>query len=137
MDGFTFGILVGVGVAAVIFFLMTLRPAPAIETPFGGKRVSFTTEVPADVAFRALAGPGNGLTVARSSEPMKRVILGDKIGLTSWGFWYPVDISSHANGTTEVSVGIRSKAVQWGPLVGRAQNKMLDRVRAVIDGAAA
>ena len=136
MDGFIWGALIGGGGMLFVGLLLLMRPAPAIDMTFGGKRMSFTTRVPVADAYRAIAnlGPGHKFSVARESEPRKRVLLADGLSFSSWGFYYPVDLVGRPDGTTEVSLGIRSKALQWGPLVTRAQKKMLDEVQALVEG---
>lgn len=134
-DGIYWGIIIGVVGMSAISLLMLLRPAPPIDAQFGGKRLGFSTSVPPAEAYRAIAnlGPGYKFSVARSSEPMKRLLLADGMGFSSWGFYYPVDLAARADGGTDVSIGIRSKAIQWGPLVTRAQKKMVDQLQALVE----
>jgi hypothetical protein len=136
VDGFFWGALIGGGAMLFVCLLLLMRPAPAIDMTFGGKRMSFTTRVTVADAYRAIAnpGPGHKFSVARQSEGIRRVLLADGLSLSSWGFYYPVDLVAQPDGTTEVSLGIRSKALQWGPLVTRAQKKMLDQVQALVEG---
>ena len=136
LDGVFWGIIIGVVGMSSISLLMLLRPAPPIETNFGGKRIGFTTRVPVADAYRAIAnlGPGYKFAVARSSGPLKRLLLADGMSFSSWGFYYPVDLTARPDGGTEVSVGIRSKAIQWGPLVTRAQKKMVEQLQALVEG---
>lgn len=138
-DSFSQGVLIGGVVLLVIIGIMLLRPPPPINTQFGGKRLGFSTEVPIADAYRAVAnfGTGQKLSVARSDEGMKRVLLGDRVGWTSWGFWYPVDFTSRSDGGTDVSIGIRSKAIQWGPFVGVAHRRTLAAVQSAVESRAA
>jgi Flp pilus assembly protein CpaB len=135
-EGFNGGILIGLAVMAVVIGVMLMRPPPAIHASFGGKRLGFSTKVPIAEAYRAVSniGPGEKLSVARADEGIGRVILADGIGWTSWGFYYPVDFVKRSDGSTDVSVGIRSKAIQFGPLVTRAHQRTLETVRRLVEG---
>lgn len=137
-EGFNSGILIGVAVMAVVIVVMLMRPPPAIDAVFGGKRLGFSTKVPVTEAYRAVSNfPQGKLSVVRADEGLKRVILADGMGWTSWGFYYPVDFVARHDGGTDINIGIRSKAIQFGPLVTRAHGKTLEAVRSIVEGRSA
>jgi uncharacterized membrane protein len=138
-EGFSSGIFFGAIAVLVVIGVLLLRPAPPIDAQFGGKRLGFSTRVPPAEAYRAVATlrAGQKLSVARADERTKRVLLGDRVSWTSWGFWYPVDFIARTDGGTDVSIGIRSKAIQWGPFVGVAHRKTLAAVQSAVEGRAA
>ncbi len=134
-DGLTGGIVIGAVVAVLIVLLAQLRPPPPMTKPWRGRKSTFVTTVPYADAFRAIASPPaeEKLKVQQFDAQARRVLLSDGMGWTSWGFWYPVDFVERDDGTTEVSVGIWSKAFQWGPFVGRAQDRMTATVRRLVE----
>jgi hypothetical protein len=138
-EGFSSGIFIGAIAVLVVIGLLLLRPPPPINAEFGGKRLGFSTKVPVAEAYRAVAnlGPVQKLSVARADEGMRRVLLGDRVSWTSWGFWYPVDFTARADGGTDVSIGIRSKAIQWGPFVGVAHRRTLAAVQSAVESRSA
>lgn len=135
-EGISGGLLIGVLAALVLVALMRLRPPPSIEKPFEGRTLGFTTTLPIADAFRAIAsGPkGERFKVLRFDAQKKRVLLSDRMSWTSWGFYYPVEFAERADEKgTDVTVGIRSKAIQFGPLVTRAHKRTIERVQALVE----
>jgi hypothetical protein len=61
-----------------------------------------------------------------------RIILSESPTFTTWGFFYPVYMSPHPNGGTLVEVGIKSKAIQMGPIVTRKHETCFNGIRAAI-----
>jgi hypothetical protein len=138
LDGFTNGIVIAVIAMVILNVILILRPVPPIDHRFTGETTTVTTRVPAADALAALSNrPPEKVTVARSDAGRQRAILADRMSFASWGFYYPVDFRTRPDGGTDISVGIRSKGFQMGPLVTRARNKMADRVLAVVEGRAA
>lgn len=58
-----------------------------------------------------------------------RVIMSEAPTATTWGFFYPVYVSKVEDGNTLVEVGIKSRLVQVGRLVGLSHEKFVDTVR--------
>jgi len=139
MGDFSTGALIGAAIVLVVIGFMLMRPPPAINASFGGKRMGFSTTVSHAAAYRAVAGLGQSgkLKVARSDEGLWRVLLADGLSWTSWGFYYPVDFSPRSDGGTDVTIGIKSKAFQWGPFVTMAHKRTTETVRGAIERARA
>jgi len=125
------GAITAVIVFIVIYAWAALRPIPPIDADFGSRTVSFTTAVPPDEAFRIVetVPPGAGYKLGRADASRRRVILHDGMTMTSFGFFYPVDIAAEADGRTQVTVGIKSKyPLQFGPIVRRQQERANARI---------
>lgn len=134
------GAITALIVVGIIYGYAMLRPVPPIETDFGARKVSFSTAVAPAEVFRIVenVGPGDSFKLGRADSGRSRVILHDGLTWTSFGFYYPVDIASGADGQTQVTVGIKSKyPLQFGPLVKaqqeKANRKMADYLKSRIE----
>jgi hypothetical protein len=121
------GALVGLVIVAIMLVAVSLRPVPPIDADFGSVRQSFTTATPPDEAFRVVeALPVSArYKLGRADAERGRVILHDGVTMSSYGYFYPVDVAP-APGGSQVTVGIKSKyPIQFGPIVRRQQDKAL------------
>lgn len=120
------GIITVICILAIFYGWSVLRPTPPIDSDFGDRKISFSTVSPPDQVFQAVSNvlPGDRFKVGRADAAKGRVILEDGMTMSSYGFYYPVDIASAADGSTSVTVGVKSKfPLQFGPLVKRQQEK--------------
>ncbi|HEY4169380.1 MAG TPA: hypothetical protein VGM96_21505, partial [Reyranella sp.] len=67
-----------------------------------------------------------------------RIIFQDSVTMSTYGFFYPVDVTPAAEGST-ITVGVRSKyPLQFGPLAKRSRDKalqaMVDALKAKLAG---
>ena len=70
--------------------------------------------------------------VSALDETKYQLVLDESPTLTSWGFFYPIFISQHADNATLIEVGIKSKFVQIGPIVSRHHEKCVDGIKAAL-----
>lgn len=125
------GAITALIIIAIMYGYVLIRPVPAIDTNFGDRKVSFSTAVPSADVFRIVenVGPSDSYKLGRADSTRGRVILQDGMTWTSFGFYYPVDITSGADGQTQVTVGIKSKyPLQFGPLVKAQQEKANQKI---------
>ena len=73
-----------------------------------------------------------GYKIDAIDEAGGRIVLSDSASFTSWGFFYPVFLTYQNNGQTVVEVGIKSKLVQYGPIVTRHHEKCLNGIRGAV-----
>jgi len=70
--------------------------------------------------------------VSALDETKYQLVLDESTTLTSWGFFYPIFISQHADNATLIEVGIKSKFVQIGPIVSRCHEKCVVGIQAAL-----
>jgi hypothetical protein len=125
------GAITALVVVAIIYAWAAFQPVPAIDANFGDRKVSFATAVPPDQVFRIVenVGPSDSYKLGRKDETRGRVLLHDGLSMSSFGFYYPVDIAKGDDGQTHVTVGIKSKyPLQFGPLVKKQQEKANQKI---------
>jgi len=119
------GVIIGLIVVAILYGFVAMRPVPPIDADFGTEKSSFTTATPADQTFKVAEGlPVSAkYKLGRADAAKGRVMLSDRMGLNSFGYFYTVDVTPAASGST-VTVGITSKyPLQFGPIVKRQRDK--------------
>jgi hypothetical protein len=135
------GILTALVLIGLIMAYAHLRPMPAIDASFGTRSLVLQVpQMPEDV-FRAVSGGVAEAKVGRADAALGRVLLHDGVTLSSFGFYYPVDIVPASGGGSRVTVGIQSKfPLQFGPFVRaqqeKANRKMVDAIEAKLQAAA-
>jgi hypothetical protein len=125
------GFITALVVLAIIYGWTALQPIPAIDANFGDRKLSFATAVPPDEVFRIVenVGPGDSYKLGRKDAARGRVLLHDGLTMSSYGYYYPVDIAPGADGQTQVTVGIKSKfPMQFGPFVRKQQEKANQKI---------
>lgn len=118
-----------VALVVVVNVVMLLRPAPPLDRQLSAKKISVTTNAPADAAFAmATAGPNGKARLVSADATGRKALFADAISLFSWGFYYLAEFVPLPNGQTEITIAIRSKGFQVGPLVTRALRKFADEL---------
>jgi hypothetical protein len=74
----------------------------------------------------------SGYKIEFLDEAKGNIVLSDGASLTSYGFFYPVFLTSERESQTLVEVGIKSKVWQVGPIVSRRHDKCFNSVKAAI-----
>jgi hypothetical protein len=98
------------------------------------KVISFSTNVDKLTALKTIINfaQGNGYKVDSFDENQCNLVLSDSVSVTSWGFFYPIDLEPSYESTTIVKVAIESKAVQAGPIVSRNLEKCANGIKAAL-----
>jgi len=136
------GLIIGLIVVAIIYAFVAMRPVPLIDADFGQETTSFTTtDTPAETFKIAEALPASApnYKLGRADAAKGRVILSDGMTMGSYGYFYAVDITPAANGST-VTVNAKARyPFQFGPIVKRqretVRQKLVDALKAKLAGA--
>jgi hypothetical protein len=134
------GVIVALLALAAIYAYSAFRPVPSIDADFGPDKTSFSVPMPPDEVYRVVeALPVSAhYKLGRADAQRRRVILQDSMSLSSYGYYYPVDIAPAGEGS-QVTVGIKPKyPLQIGPIVRRQREKylgvMVEAVKAKLAG---
>ncbi|MBB3665879.1 MULTISPECIES: hypothetical protein [Prauserella salsuginis group] len=74
-----------------------------------------------------------GFAVVDTDPGRGLALLDSRMSLATWGFFYPVLVTPEPAGT-RVEIGIKSKAIQYGPLVTRQHRKLADALATLTHG---
>ena len=74
----------------------------------------------------------SGYRIEDIDESRGRVILSSPFNHHTWGFFYPIYITSQNNENTLVEVGIQSKLYQIGPFVWKNHKQIFNGIKCVI-----
>ncbi len=91
--------------------------------------ISFTAPQAPDAVLAAVAKGVSGLPATFEVRNANRVVLSDKATLSSFGFFYPIQVTPAPGGGSKVEIGIASRGNQWGPLVTKAHNIFVDAAK--------
>ena len=119
-------------ILVTVGYLIAFTKKGKVATVRMGSRVT-DVRVPMDPdsVFRKLQGIG-GLYKVDDADPQQHIlVLSSGVTLFSWGFLYPVFIRREGSGSV-IQVGIQSKFIQWGPIVGRAHRDVVTRIEKVL-----
>jgi hypothetical protein len=115
--GFGIGLLVGGIVVLVIVIIAMTRKMPATEARQTSRRITLASPLaPAAVIEKLKAARWRRMKLHDSDDARGVVVLATGVTLFGWGFFYPVFVTRGGSGST-IEVGIKSRAVQWGPVV--------------------
>jgi hypothetical protein len=136
------GLIVGLIVVAIISVFIAMRPAPPIDADLGPDKISFTSaDTPAETFKIAEALPVSApnYKLGRADAGKGRVILSDGMTMSSYGYFYAVDVALAPGGST-VTVSVKSRyPLQFGPIVRKqreaARQKLVDALKAKLAGA--
>lgn len=76
--------------------------------------------------------PKNGYKIDALDEKNFSIIFSEPLDFTSWGFFYPVYIEME-NYKTIISIGIKSKVFQIGPIRNKKYEKMMNNIRSLVN----
>jgi hypothetical protein len=92
-----------------------------------------TTVAPGkSLASIVIFAQASGYKISNLDETENRVVLEEPTSLWSYGFFFPIFISIQSDGSTAISIGIRSKFIQYGPIVGRSHRKCVNGIKAAL-----
>lgn len=115
--GFGVGLLVGGIIVLVIILIAATRKMPAHSAQMTSRRMSLTAPLaPAAVVEKLRNARWERIKLHDSDPARGVVVLATGTTIFSWGFFYPVFVTPRGAGST-IEVGIKSRAVQWGPVV--------------------
>jgi len=93
----------------------------------GSRRHEVLTQADPQTVYDRLLALGGKYKVDDADPQAKMLVLSSSPTFATWGFLYPVYIHAEPHGT-RVELGIASKFIQFGPLVGRAHNQLKEAI---------
>jgi TIR domain len=98
------------------------------------KLLSFTTGCTVENSMKIilLFAKENDYKVEEFDENKGIIILSDSMTLFSNGFFYPIYLVTENEKSTLIEIGIKSKLIQFGPIVRRSHEKCFDGIKAAI-----
>lgn len=136
MDIVTFLLaLLGAAAGGTVLVLFALRRKGSLTTvPMTKRRCVVRTGAPPQHVYGWVTQHcPPGFSVADADPGRGMVLLESGMSATTWGFFYPVLVTPEPTGT-RVELGIKSKAIQYGPLVTRQHRKLADALAALTHG---
>ncbi|GAA1222955.1 hypothetical protein GCM10009676_00160 [Prauserella halophila] len=127
--------LAGVLIAVTVLALFAIKRKGSIATvPMTKRRQGVRTGAPPQQVYGWITQHcPDGFSVVDTDPGRGLVLLDSRISAATWGFFYPVLVTPEHTGT-RVEIGIKSKAVQYGPLVTRQHRKLADALAALTHG---
>ncbi|MCB9947114.1 MAG: hypothetical protein H6842_04710 [Rhodospirillaceae bacterium] len=133
VSGALIGAVVGL-LVVLVFMAIAKTKTGSLDMPVQ-RSGTVAASVPPEEVLRRLeaAAPRNGLKVEQVDAAGGRILLSDGTSFTSFGNFYPIAVAPAASGA-EITVGLKTKAPQYGPVVGRNHNRIMDKVRTMVAG---
>ena len=128
------GAVIGVVVVLVFGFLASRRKG-SFDIKVNRSGVVETALAP-DEALRRIeaSAAGQGLKVEQVDTAGQRILLSEGMGLSSFGHFYPITLAPAEGGGSAITVGLKPKVPQFGPVVGRNHRRIMDRIRVALAG---
>lgn len=126
------GAIVGAAVV-LIFGLMSNRRKGSFDVKVNRSGVVDTPLPPAEALQRIEASAADhGLKVEQVDTPGQRILLSEGMGLASFGHFFPISVAPADGGGSAVTVGLKTKVPQYGPVVGRNHRKIMNKIRSAV-----
>lgn len=134
LTGALIGAMVGLVIVTVFLVVAAMRKGTSAVKNKPGKILAFIAPMQHPDVMKTVIrfAQQSGYKVDDIANTGWRIILGDSPTFTSYGFFYPVYMSSQPDGSTLIEVGIKSKAIQWGPIVTRKHEQCFNGIRAAV-----
>jgi hypothetical protein len=128
--------LVGLAVMALGLAIAFTRKGDARRAQLGSRRLEVRTAVPPADAFARLVAIAGRYRVDDRDRDRGVLVLSSNPTFTTWGFLYPVFVRADGKGSL-ITIGIESRFVQFGPLVGVAHRNCAAEIEAALSVPAA
>lgn len=137
--GILTGAIIGgvIGMVVVgIYWILASQAKPSFDVKLQRSGAFAAPMPPAAVIARLRDGAAaQKLEVALLDEANGRIILSEPV--TVWSFGSFIHVTAEpAGGDAKVTVGLKTKAPQWGPVLGKIHKKVADKVKAILGLAA-
>jgi hypothetical protein len=134
VDVFLVAFVVSLVVVGTLLLVATTRKGTVATVAMTKRRMVLHTSVPPNLVFDWLVRQcPPGYKVADADPSRGIVILSSPVSLIEYGFFFPAVVYPEGPGT-RVELGIKSKAVQYGPIVTRAHRKLAQALAALTHG---
>jgi hypothetical protein len=92
---------------------------------------SFSTTVSPEKALTSIVrfAHSSGYKVSNLDETVNRVVLEEPLSFWGWGFFFPIFLVKQPDSLTSISVGIKSKFIQYGPIVHRSHSRCINGIK--------
>ncbi len=128
--------LIPLAMVAVGFLIASQRTGSVASAAVGHRRLELTTTASPAEAFARIALIAGKYKIDDRDASRGILVLSSGISFGSWGFLYPVFITANGTGS-QIDIGIHSKLIQFGPIVGLAHRKLRDAIEAAVSAPAA
>src|ERR1700690_979617 len=119
---------------AIGFLISMSRKGSAANAAIGHRRLELTTPATPAEAFakiRLIGQSGGKWKLDDCDQARGILVLSSGISIGSMGFLYPVFITPNGTGS-QIDVGIHSKFIQMGPIVGFNHRKLRDAIEVAL-----
>ena len=130
---FGWGIVIFVICVFLVIAAARRSPKNVTQAISSSKNISFTINVDKSTALKTIIDFAHvsGYKVDHFDETQYEIVLSDSASATTWGFFYMVKIKDITEGI-DISIGIKSKAVQVGAIKTRNLEKFTNGVKAAL-----
>jgi|TARA_Y100000294_G_C8421664_1_gene283060 hypothetical protein len=121
-------------IVGFFFVIASLRKGSSVVKKKPRKLNSFTSELPPDKIFKLVAQlpQRSKYKIDNIDETNMTIIISSSASAMSYGFFFPVYITQQTDGKTLVEVGIKGKIPQYGPVVTKNLDNIVNELKAVI-----
>jgi len=117
------------------YVIAATRSATVSGTAFGSRTKVMTFAVPVEMAFRRLVANPGQFSLEDSDAASGALVLATGPTFATWGFFYPIVIAPSGADGCQITVGIKSRLIQFGPLVTKWHNQCSEHVSLVVGSA--
>ncbi len=95
---------------------------------------AFEASAPPEIILTAIVSFSleQNMNIEYFNEYEGKIILGDKLSIWTFGFFYPIYLTSKETGKTLVEVGVRGKASITGTVAFRYRDKVVNGIKGVV-----
>jgi hypothetical protein len=119
---------------AGLFFLWVRRRRASSGVGEPQKAESFVANLPPEKVLEVLRREAGraGYEIEKKVPTYAAILLSEPASAVSWGFYFPISLKPLDLGRTEVTIGIQSKALQFGPIVRKRHRACVTAAKAAL-----
>ena len=131
MDLILAAIAVALISTAILLYIAAKRVAPAIDDPMPKRMKQFNSSKSAKMIMNDIVNLAtkSHYSVDETDESTGRIIVSKGATLFSWGFFFPIQIVEKSDNSCLVTVGIKSKLIQIGPIVWWHLDRLIKQIQ--------
>ncbi|MDQ3368956.1 MAG: hypothetical protein M3680_26325 [Myxococcota bacterium] len=100
-------------------------------TKIGSRQLDVHNPADPDAVFGRLKALGGKYRIDDANPQLRMLVFSSSPTFATWGFLYPVNVVAEGTGT-RIEIGIASRFIQFGPLVGSAHKQMVKAVEELL-----
>lgn len=128
--------MIPLGLVVVGYLIAFSRKGSVRTASLGSRRLEVHTPADPAAAFERIRAMRGKFNADDSDANVKIVVLASAVTFFSWGFLYPIYIHAEGSGS-RIEIGIQSKFIQIGPIVGKWHRDCVAAVEAALSVPAA